>query len=204
MARKLKEASSTDLDHVPSDHDHKKTGKGEDAHLEGSPRGDSPTRSPSPVVQINDSIPTPPPSPFHTTVLISIAPLPPPISSQPTSVAPLPTPIFTLTTLTKTNTPEPMVRVNVAYTGAPTSETETPVTSKPISRSHSSDSFPVLGGDELEFDSYYYNPYRVQSEDNDDDDPLTKRHLIDLNVNPDKLLSSSSSSSTSAYSDTVV
>ncbi|KAL7586245.1 hypothetical protein Lser_V15G38227 [Lactuca serriola] len=80
---------------------------------------------------------------------------------------------------------------------------DTPVISKSISPSPSSNSFPVLGGEELEFESYYYSPYRVQIED-DDDAPLTKRNLRDLNEKLDKLLASSSSSSTSTYSDTVV
>ncbi|XP_023745455.1 extensin-like [Lactuca sativa] len=175
MARKPKQASPSDLDHVPSDHDHENFAKGDDANLKGSPRGDSPPRSPSPEVQLNDSIPTHPPSPFHTSVPISIAPLPPPTTSQPTSTAPLPPPIFTQTTSTTTNTPEPTVHVNVFDTGEPTSETETPVISKTISLSPLTDSFPILGGDELEFESYYYSPYRVQSDDDDDDDaPLTK------------------------------
>ena len=78
MANKPKEASPSDSDHVPSDHDRDKTAEGEDANLEGSQRGDSPPRSPS-----------------YTFVLISIAPIPPPTYSQPSSTAPLPPPIFT-------------------------------------------------------------------------------------------------------------
>ncbi|XP_023741432.1 uncharacterized protein LOC111889514 [Lactuca sativa] len=120
-----------------------------------------PPRSASPKVHLNDSIPTPPPSPSHTTIPISIAALPPPASSQPTSTTPLLPPIISQATSTTTNIPEPTVCVNTSDTGAPTSETETPVISKPISPSPSSNSFLVLGGDKLEFESYYYSPYRV-------------------------------------------
>lgn len=176
MERKPKEASPSDSDYVPSDHDQEKSAEGEDAHHEGSPRGNTPPHSPSPEVPLNDSISTPPHSPSHTTVPISIAPLPPTASSQPTSTAPLPPPIFTQETSKTANTPKSLVRVNVSDKGAPTSETKTLITSKPISPSPFTHSFPVLGGEELKFESYYYSPYRVQSED-DDDAPLTKRHL---------------------------
>ena len=51
----------------------------------------------------------------------------------------------------------------------------------------------------MEFDSFYYSPYRVQS--NDDDNALvTKRHLRDLNEKLDKLFSSSSSTPSETYS----
>ncbi|XP_023730368.1 uncharacterized protein At4g04980-like [Lactuca sativa] len=108
MARKTKAASPSDSDYSPSDHDQDKSAEGEEVHLEGSPSGDTPPHSPSLEVLVNDSVPTPSSSPSHTTTPISIAPLPPPASSQPTSTAPLPPPIFTQTTLTTTtSTPEP-------------------------------------------------------------------------------------------------
>ncbi|CAI9304193.1 unnamed protein product [Lactuca saligna] len=76
MAKKPKTTSPSDSDYVPSDHDHCKSAKGNDVHLEGSPRGDTPPHSPSLEVPLNDSIPIPPPStPSHTTTPISIAPL---------------------------------------------------------------------------------------------------------------------------------
>ena len=55
----------------------------------------------------------------------------------------------------------------------------------------------VLGGKDLEFDSSYFSPYHVQS-DEDEDAPVTKHHLKAVNDKLDQLLSSSS---TGAYSD---
>ena len=43
----------------------------------------------------------------------------------------------------------------------------------------------------MEFDSTYFSPYRVQSDD-DEDAPLTKRHLKVVTDKLDQLLSSSS------------
>ncbi|XP_023758420.1 uncharacterized protein LOC111906873 [Lactuca sativa] len=87
MANKPKAASPSDSDYVPSYHDQEKSDEVEDAHLEGSPRGNTPPRSPPNEVPLNDSVPNPPPSPSHTTVSVSIAPLPPPVSSQYTTTA---------------------------------------------------------------------------------------------------------------------
>ncbi|CAI9283093.1 unnamed protein product [Lactuca saligna] len=50
----------------------------------------------------------------------------------------------------------------------------------------------TTGGEDLEFDSTYFNPYRAQSDD-DDDELVTKCHLKAVNENIDQLLSSSSS-----------
>lgn len=41
-------------------------------------------------------------------------------------------------------------------------------------------------------DTFYYSPYRVQS-DEDDDAPMTKKHLKELNENIDNMMVSSSS-----------
>lgn len=44
----------------------------------------------------------------------------------------------------------------------------------------------------MEFDSFYYSPYRVQS-DEDDDAPVTKKYIKELNDKLDNLMASSSS-----------
>ncbi|XP_023768812.1 uncharacterized protein LOC111917354 [Lactuca sativa] len=93
-------------------------------------------------------------------------------------------------TSTTTTTTEPPVRVNVSDTGAPTIETETTVTTKPLSPSPSLDSTPILGGDNFEYDSTYYSPYPLPSED-DNDAPVTTQQLKDLNAKLDKLIASS-------------
>ncbi|CAI9284525.1 unnamed protein product [Lactuca saligna] len=54
--------------------------------------------------EVNFSIPSPPPSPTSTSVPITIAPCPPPITSQPLTSIPLQYPIFTITTITTTTT----------------------------------------------------------------------------------------------------
>ncbi|CAI9277331.1 unnamed protein product [Lactuca saligna] len=50
----------------------------------------------------------------------------------------------------------------------------------------------TTGSEDLEFDSTYFSPCHVQS-DHDDDEPVTKRHLKEVNEKLDQLLSSSSS-----------
>ena len=45
----------------------------------------------------------------------------------------------------------------------------------------------------MTFDSVYYSPYQVQSDD-DDDAPVTKKHLKELHEKIDSLIASSSSS----------
>ncbi|XP_023766941.1 flocculation protein FLO11-like [Lactuca sativa] len=197
MARKPNTPSTSDSDYVPLDQDQRESGQGESDgdHSEGE-RGDSPPHTPSTEVPVNDSVPSPPPSPSRTSVPITIAPCPPPISTKPTSSAPLLPPIFSQATSTTSHTTDPPVHVNVSDTGAPTfgSETESPVTSQPLSPSPSTESDRILGGKDVDFESYYFSPYRVQGEE-DEDAPVTKRHLKDLNENLDKLLAASSSSS---------
>ncbi|XP_023769602.1 uncharacterized protein LOC111918175 [Lactuca sativa] len=74
---------------------------------------------------------------------------------------------------------------------------EPPVTTTPPSPTQSTETNTVLGGDDLEFDSTYISPYRVQSDDYDDA-PVTKRHLKTITDKLDQLLSSTS---TGAYSE---
>ncbi|KAL7595963.1 hypothetical protein Lser_V15G29771 [Lactuca serriola] len=208
MAKKPKAASTSDLDYVPSDQDQLKSNEGENVHLESSPRGNTHPRSPTLEVRFNEFGPTPPPSPSPTTVPILMAPVPPPVTSQRTSTtpiastAPLPPPIITQATTTTTTT-EPPVVVNVSDTRAATKGIDIPVTSKPLSPPPSTESDTVLGVADMEYDSIYYSPYHVLSDD-DDDAPITKRHLKDVNEKLDRLLASSSTSSNSAYSDTAV
>lgn len=192
MAQKPKASSLSDSDFVPSDGDQEKSAEGEDVENEGSPRGNTPPRSPTPEVELNESVPTPPPSPTHTTMPVFLAPISPPISTQPASTSPLPPPVstFPISTaplpppiifqVTTTTTTEPLARVNVSDMGAPTVGTETPITPKPLSPSSSTDSEPILSGDNFDFDSTYYSPYRLQSED-EDDAPVTRQHLKSLN-----------------------
>ncbi|XP_023728921.1 uncharacterized protein LOC111876603 [Lactuca sativa] len=108
-------------------------------------------------------------------------------------------PVHTTSTTTTKPTftiPNPPV-TEPTFTTKPPPTTEPPTTSKPLSPTPSIETTPILGGEDLEFDSTYFSPYRVQSED-DDDGPITKRHLKVVNDKPDQLLSSSSSE---AYSD---
>ncbi|KAL7596140.1 hypothetical protein Lser_V15G31154 [Lactuca serriola] len=48
----------------------------------------------------------------------------------------------------------------------------------------------------MTFDSVYYSPYQMQSDD-DDDAPVTKKHLKELHEKIESLIASSSSSSQS-------
>ncbi|XP_023744183.1 uncharacterized protein PB18E9.04c-like [Lactuca sativa] len=166
-----------------------------------SPRGNTPPRSPSPTHSLHDNLLIPPPSPKQT-VSLSVAPVPspttsqtttsttslppppPPVTSVPISTTPLPPPIISQSTTT--TIPDPIVEVNVSDTGA-TIGTEPPVTTKPLSPTHSTDSGATLGGANDEFDSTYYSPYRLPT-DEDDDAPITHQHLQTINEKLDKLL----------------
>lgn len=50
----------------------------------------------------------------------------------------------------------------------------------------------MLGGEGIDFHTLYYSPYRVQSDD-DNEAPITKKHLKEFNDKLDKLMASSSS-----------
>lgn len=83
------------------------------------------------------------------------------------------------------------MNVNVYDTRAHTVGVSIPVITKPPSPSCSTESEPILGGANFEFDSTYYSPYRLPSED-DDEAPLSKQHLQSLHDKLDKLLASPS------------
>lgn len=162
--------------------------------------GNTPPWSPTPV---DVSVPTPHPSPPKTTVQVSgaappppvslVAP-PPPVSDTPISTTPLSPPIIshaTATTITSTpiiitSTINSFVNVNTSDVGEMT-EDPPKVTTKPLSPTHSSESDPVLGGAEFEFDSTYYNPYRIPS-DEDEVTPTTKQQIDIVDEKLDALL----------------
>ncbi|XP_023737212.1 uncharacterized protein LOC111885160 [Lactuca sativa] len=195
-AHKPKAPSSSDSEYVPSDQQPEpESSDNEESQHENSLQGNSPP--PLSAHQGNRTSPPPSPNQF---VPITIAPFRPPISSSTATSIPIPIPLFTEVTITTTSTTEPQVHVNVSDVGAPTSGTEIPITSKPQSPPHSHETNIVLGGAEMEFDSFYYSPYRVQSDD-DDDASIRKWHLRDLNENLDKLLSSSSQTPSESYSE---
>ncbi|XP_023740417.1 uncharacterized protein LOC111888477 [Lactuca sativa] len=160
---------------------------------EASGHGDTPPRSPTPEIPVRSQ----PPSPLPVTIPVSIPPIFPIPTSQPSTIIPFPTPIFTDTTTTTTTTRAHSTAPTPHVTTEPPLTTEPPNTTKPLSPTPSTDTTPVLGGEELEFDSTYFSPYYVQS-DKDDDEHVTKRHLKAVNDKLDQLLSSSSSG---AYSD---
>ncbi|XP_023745757.1 uncharacterized protein LOC111893911 [Lactuca sativa] len=88
--------------HSPSrseKNDEQSAGEEEEEQNEGSPRGNTPPRSPTPEDVVNDSIPTPPSSPTKSNVLDSAPPPPPPTSQPSSTIAPPPpvssTPITT-------------------------------------------------------------------------------------------------------------
>ncbi|XP_052625772.1 flocculation protein FLO11-like [Lactuca sativa] len=163
-------------------------------------RGDSPPRSPSHEVPVT----TEPVSSSPITICISISPITSSTYIPPTSF-PIPPPIFSEATKTTTTG----VRTNVSNMGDRTSAPEhthtteptstpkpTPITEPPTSPLSSNDSAETgtfLGGEDMTFDSVYYSPYQVQSDD-DDDAPVTKKHIKELHEKIDNLVASSSSS----------
>ncbi|XP_023737738.1 uncharacterized protein LOC111885730 [Lactuca sativa] len=148
---------------------------------EASDRGDTPPRSPTPEVPVRSPVPSSPPA----SIPISLPTTFPVITSEPTSTIPIPTPLFSQATKTTTTRDQ----TNVSDTGVRSSVQET---TKPLSPTPSTETNTVLGIEDLEFDSFYYNPYRVQS-DEDDDAPLTKKSCKELNSKLDTLMASSSS-----------
>ncbi|KAL7601624.1 hypothetical protein Lser_V15G23907 [Lactuca serriola] len=161
-------------------------------------RGNTPPRSPTPEMELHNSpVPSPPP-----TIPTSIPTIIPTTTIPPTSF-PIPPPIFTTATETPPQTEtqhtteptstQPPPETNPTPTQPEPTKTITPPASPPPqSPDNASDGDnPFLGGDNMNFDSVYYSPFQVQS-DEEDDAPVTKKHLKELNEKVDLLLASSS------------
>ncbi|XP_052621767.1 flocculation protein FLO11-like [Lactuca sativa] len=197
----LQSFSNSDSEYVPPKHKSAppSESESESSDDEASGRGDTPPRFPTPEVSVR----SPPPSPPPVTIPVSIPSIFPIPTTQPTTTIPIPTPIFTdITTATTTIgahsiAPNPPVTTKPPVTTEPLVTTEPPTTTKPLSFTSSTETTLVLSGEDLEFDSMYFSPYGVQIDD-DDDEPVTKRHLKVVNKKVDQLLSSSSSG---AYSE---
>ncbi|KAL7612051.1 hypothetical protein Lser_V15G04885 [Lactuca serriola] len=141
-----------------------------------SPKFSTPTQSPK--QNVTSSVPTSIP---QTTTEPNI-----PFSvSQPSSSIskPIITESVTITTT------QPPVTVNVSDTGA-ASVVETPVINLPSSPSPSSNSGATLGGDDEDFDSIYYSPYRIPT-DTDADTPASSQQLQEIHAKLDSLLADS-------------
>ncbi|XP_023734775.1 uncharacterized protein LOC111882635 [Lactuca sativa] len=191
MARKPKGPSP-----LPSDN--------EDDEEDKSPRGNTPPRSSSLIPEVK--IPTPPQSPklsppkpdeptptptpkllvlVASTSITETSLPPPPVSSVSISTTPFTTPIITPITIT-TTIPDETTSVNVSDTGALT-VSKTPVLTLPPSPTKSTDSGATLGRDNDEYDSTYFSPYRLQS-DEDIEAPINRQHLDSIHEKLDKLL----------------
>ncbi|XP_023764929.1 uncharacterized protein LOC111913462 [Lactuca sativa] len=119
---------------------------------EVSGRGDTPPRSPTPEISVRSLPPSPPP----VTIPTSIPPISQTTTSQPFTSKPIPTSIFTDTTSTTTTKPtftipNPPV-TEPTFTTEPPATTEPPTISKPLSPTPSTETTPILGGEDLEFD----------------------------------------------------
>ncbi|XP_023746986.1 pollen-specific leucine-rich repeat extensin-like protein 2 [Lactuca sativa] len=185
----LQSFSDSDLEYVPPKQKNAppSDSESESSDEEASDRGDTPPRSPTPEILVRSFPPSPPP----VTIPVSIPPVSPISTSQPFTIIPIPTPIFTDTTTTTSTTKPAFTAPNPPVT-EPTFTNKPPPSSKPFSRTQSTETTLILRGEDLEFYSTYFSPYLVQSED-DDDEPITKRHLKAVNDKLDQLLSSSSS-----------
>ncbi|XP_023738131.1 extensin-like [Lactuca sativa] len=185
----LQSSSDSHSEYVPPKHKFAPPSdfESESSEDEASGRGDTLPRSPTPEIPVRSH----PPSPRPVTIPVSIPPILPFPTTQPSTIIPIPTPIFTDTTTTTTTTGAHSTAPTPPVTTEPPITTEPPTTTKPLSPTPSTDTTPVLGSEDLEFDSTYFSPYRVQS-DEDDDERVTKRHLKAFNDKLDQLLSSSS------------
>nr|KAJ0199947.1 hypothetical protein LSAT_V11C600320930 [Lactuca sativa] len=175
-ARRLILQSSTDSEseYVPPKHKSAppSESESESSDDEASGRGDTPPRSPT----LESPVRSLPPSHPHVTIPLSIPLIFPIPTSQPSTTIPIPIPIFIDTTTTTTTTCAHSTAPTPPVTTEPPLTIEPPITTKPLSPTPSIGTTPVLGGEDLEFDSTYFSPYRVQS-DEGDDEPITKRHL---------------------------
>ncbi|XP_023766459.1 uncharacterized protein LOC111914989 [Lactuca sativa] len=187
----LQSTSDSDSEYVPPKHKNAppSESESESSNEEASSRGDTPPRSPTQEIPVRSN----PPSPSLVTIPVSIPPIFPIPTTQPFTTIPIPTPIFTDTT---TTTGAHFTAPNPPVTEPPVT-TDPLATSKPLSPTQSTETTPILGGEDLEFVSTYY---RVQSDD-DNDELVTKRHLKAVNEKLDQLLLSSSSD---AYSEVVL
>ncbi|XP_023734577.1 uncharacterized protein LOC111882443 [Lactuca sativa] len=182
----------------------RKTGEGDSSHQKKKKikKMARSSKSPTPPRSEHDDeneeeVPSPPPSPKQTIPLSDpiITPL---VSSQQTTLPP-PPPIIPISTThlsspilpesTTTTNPNPTVNVNVSDTGA-TTVTETPVVTKPFYPIHSTNSGATFGGENDEYDSTYFSPYRLPTDD-DIDTPFTTQHLQEIHEKPDCLLDDS-------------
>ncbi|XP_023771954.1 pectinesterase inhibitor 10-like [Lactuca sativa] len=180
--------------------DDQSEGDDDEGQHKGSPRGNTHPWSPTPKVIVNDSIPTPPPSPPKTTVQVTIAPLPPVIST-PITTSPLQPPLFSNATLTSTpiitSTIDSSVNISTSDVGAKTEEPPK-VTTEPLSPTPSNESSLVFGGVDFEFDSTYYSPYQIPNEE-DESAIATKQHFDSVHEKLDNLIAS-----TKKYNDVVL
>ncbi|XP_023747684.1 flocculation protein FLO11-like [Lactuca sativa] len=132
----LQSSSDSDSEYIPTGHKQPTPSAFERkvSDDEGSVRGNTPPRSPTPEVQVRSKAPSPPP----VSIPISLPSNFPVITSQPSSTIPIPTPIFTDTTTATTTE----VQTNVSDTRVRSS---VPESSKPLSPTRSTETNNVLG-----------------------------------------------------------
>ncbi|KAL7618923.1 hypothetical protein Lser_V15G01055 [Lactuca serriola] len=173
---------------------------------------------PSPTQTIPTSIPTITPT---TTIPSTSFPIPPPIFTDTTTTAtakvttnvsdtgvhtdatetpPVTEPTHTTETQHTTepiHTQPPPDTTPTNTQPKPTHTTTPPASPPPTSPGHASEGDnPFLGGENMTFDSVYFSPFQVQSDD-ENDAPVTKKHLKELNEKVDLLLASSSNTQSS-------
>lgn len=166
-------------------------------------RNDKSSSDPEVTQTHNDFVPSPPPSPRTTTTPITIAPCPPPVSSQPHSTILLSTPLFSDSTIPLTTSAEPSVSVNISDTGAKNSGFPTHV-SPPISRIRQDDPNMIFGDAEDEdLGGFTYSPFQIRT-DSEVETLVTKGQLQSLHDELDQLFLLSKASSSEAYSKAAV
>ncbi|KAL7582299.1 hypothetical protein Lser_V15G44719 [Lactuca serriola] len=172
---------------------------------------------PSPTQTIPTSIPTIIPT---TNIPKTSFSIPPPIfTDATTAIAKVPTNVSDTGVHTDATEPPPVTEpIHTTKTQQPTEPTTTqtppeptlthtqpepthtttpPASPPPPSPGHASDGDnPFLGGENMQFDSVYYSPFQVQSDD-DEEAPVTKKHLKELHEKVDLLIASSSNSQSS-------
>ncbi|CAI9276629.1 unnamed protein product [Lactuca saligna] len=166
---------------------------------EESARNKDATSNPEVTPIYNDIFISPPCSPKHTTIPITIAPFPHPVSNKPQSTIPLSTPLYTDSTVPPKTSREPVVSVNTSDAGAKTSGFTSSHISPPISPIYRADPDMIYGDDEDDLAGFTFSLITIRAA-SDDEASITKGQLKAINEKLDSLLQACKPSSSDEYS----
>ncbi|CAI9268699.1 unnamed protein product [Lactuca saligna] len=160
-------------------------------------RNEDVTSNPEVTPTYNDFFRSPPHSPKTTTTTtpITVAPCPPPVSSQTLGSILLSTPLFSDSIAPPTPSIEPHVAVKESNATNNTSGFKTTHISLPISLLRQDDPDMIYGDGEDDFTGFTFSPFTIRNE-SDDEAPVMKGQLQAIHEKLDSLLHASKPLST--------